>query len=377
MKGFNPMNYDTISDMFKTLRFFSEEGIDFAGNKIDKMKAQAIIDKLTPIMDKAARFQRITDAEYDWLINLEDTMMIQVAPENVPDIHVFEKAGLGIAPFKCLFVWEMPSPALMNGMGGVELYNTKMQSAPCKVGCCAFCGMPLVYHYIIKDINGTLFPVGCECVAKTGDAGLESQVKALKKENAKEKREIKKAIKRNIALEERKAKIQGRLDKFASEYPEVYQFLSGETVKENCQPIWHSFMYNLKTWGNLTENQIKCVEKAIIDSKKPQVISHWIGIVGGKITTTLTIDKILTFPCSSFHYGDRNSIDCYILKDENGNIFIYKSKALQEDKKSGVFLHAGQIVNVTASIKAHEEYKGVRQTIIQRPKWTVLEPLED
>lgn len=286
--------------------------------------------------------------------------------------HEFEVSGCGVAPFTFQFLWAMPHPSIMENIGGVEMYNTMMQSAPCRVGCCRHCGMPLIYHYIIKDANGDLFAVGCECVAKTGDEGLIKAVEKAKKQAATKKREDKKASKQAIIKAQRDAEIKAKIDAFTNSNPLIMAFLEAEVAKDNCLGIWVSFMAQLRTWGNLSVNQIACIEKAIEKSKEPVVESQFVGSIGERVTITGKVEKIITVPCSSFFYGDRNSIDIYIIKDNAGNVLIYRSKDSQLDKKSGNYVESGSIITVTATVKSHEVYKGINQTLVQRPKWTVM-----
>lgn len=77
-------------------------------------------------------------------------------------IHVFERAGLGRAPFRC-----------------VGFYESKFQAVPGDPNCpiqpgtsCDFCGQGIMYVARIKDADGKEFKVGCDCVARTGDKGL-------------------------------------------------------------------------------------------------------------------------------------------------------------------------------------------------------------
>lgn len=80
-------------------------------------------------------------------------------------IHIFEQAELGKAPFQLINVFE-----------GDSMHTF-----------CAYCSHPLIGCYRIQSADNKTFIVGCDCVMKTGDAGL---VNKLKDEIA-EKRRIK------------------------------------------------------------------------------------------------------------------------------------------------------------------------------------------
>lgn len=74
-------------------------------------------------------------------------------------LHVFERAGLGKAPFECV--------------GMVEKTYCACQGAPVQPGgTCDYCGQAIRYVFAIRSADGKRFGVGCDCVNKTQDAGL-------------------------------------------------------------------------------------------------------------------------------------------------------------------------------------------------------------
>lgn len=77
--------------------------------------------------------------------------------------HVFEAAGLGKAPFRCVGFSEI---VFNNGDG-----TTKAG------GCCQYCFTGIRYACHILSSDGKRFHVGTDCVARTGDAGLIKQFK--------------------------------------------------------------------------------------------------------------------------------------------------------------------------------------------------------
>ena len=74
-------------------------------------------------------------------------------------LHVFERAQLGKAPFRC-----------------IGYYEAKWQAhpgAPVQPGtCCDYCGQGIINAFKIRSRDGREFKVGSDCVARTGDAGL-------------------------------------------------------------------------------------------------------------------------------------------------------------------------------------------------------------
>lgn len=82
-------------------------------------------------------------------------------------MHVFERAGLGKAPFKCVGFH-------------VSKYQA-CQGAPVQPGSsCDYCGTGIMYVCEIKSADGNRFKVGTDCVYKTGDGGLIRAYKTTK-----------------------------------------------------------------------------------------------------------------------------------------------------------------------------------------------------
>lgn len=67
------------------------------------------------------------------------------------NIHVFEGAGLGKAPFRLASVTRCGDR-------------------------CQFCGTAIAFRFHIEGSDGSTFHVGSDCVMKTGDAGLMRRV---------------------------------------------------------------------------------------------------------------------------------------------------------------------------------------------------------
>lgn len=107
---------------------------------------------------------------------------------NENKIHKFELAGLGKAPFKCVGLAQIPSPSLAEA--NPDAYNNALRDLPPDFGCgtCHYCGQAIMNCYLIVSSDGHKFAVGCECVRKTGDAGLTDKTKALKRQADREKK---------------------------------------------------------------------------------------------------------------------------------------------------------------------------------------------
>lgn len=100
-------------------------------------------------------------------------------------IHAFEQAGLGKAPFRYVGMEYQEisyGQAVVGHAGGVPI-TTKPG------GLCAYCGQYIVNMFGVESADGNRFHVGCECIRKTGDAGMMKLVAADEKKRKNAQRE--------------------------------------------------------------------------------------------------------------------------------------------------------------------------------------------
>ena len=190
---------------------------------------------------------------------------------------------------------------------------------------------------------------------------------------------------------------------------EVMQFLK---AYDNSQ-VKPSFLKSMaealfENYGKLTEAQYQAVCKTIDKmaenrAKYAQALaeqkakSEFMGVENEKMTLTLKVVKVLRMSAPSFGYYDRASQEMYIMKDEADNTYVYRTKSFFQYKFPtkqvlvgmpyefiGYHVKGGMTINIQATVKAHVEYKGEKQTIITRPKilgmeWvdSELKPLVD
>lgn len=84
--------------------------------------------------------------------------------------------------------------------------------------------------------------------------------------------------------------------------------------------------------------------------------SNYLGSVGEKISANFVSGREVA--CCETQFG---LLHIYEFKDANGNTVVWKSSSSKDIPESGV---------VTGTVKAHEEYNGVKQTVILRAKIT-------
>lgn len=86
---------------------------------------------------------------------------------------------------------------------------------------------------------------------------------------------------------------------------------------------------------------------------------EYFGNVGEKFAN-ITVELVF----STFFDSQYGTVWIQTMRDENNHMFVYKGKYLGFNK--------GDWFKLSGTIKSHQEYKGVKQTIIQRPKTTKI-----
>jgi len=82
------------------------------------------------------------------------------------DIHPFERAGLGNAPFRFMGISEKTYQAC---------HGAPVQAA----GTCDYCGQGIMYVFHVRSADGRAFGVGCDCIRKCDkESVLDDAIKA-------------------------------------------------------------------------------------------------------------------------------------------------------------------------------------------------------
>jgi predicted nucleic acid-binding Zn-ribbon protein len=102
-----------------------------------------------------------------------------------------------------------------------------------------------------------------------------------------------------------------------------------------------------------------------------KAISQYFGNVGERVTMKLTLEKVVEFEVPSFGGWGTDLKRIYIMIDEAGNKFTWKTTGfLGRDDADGRWhgVEEGGTATVKATIKGHDEYRGEKQTELQRVK---------
>lgn len=90
------------------------------------------------------------------------------------------------------------------------------------------------------------------------------------------------------------------------------------------------------------------------EKEKLAAESNYLGEIGEKIEVDFVSGKEVA--CCETQFG---LLHIYEFKDANGNVVVWKSSSSKDIPESGV---------VAGTVKAHEEYNGIKQTVILRAK---------
>lgn len=100
----------------------------------------------------------------------------------------------------------------------------------------------------------------------------------------------------------------------------------------------------------------------------------YIGTIGSKVTTDVKMVNIFEYQDYKFsYYGTSRYI--YTMQDNEGNVLVYKSGAYltyKTDEKDQwgnpveIGIRRGDKINISGTVKEHGEYKGKKQTVLQR-----------
>jgi len=139
-----------------------------------------------------------------------------------------------------------------------------------------------------------------------------------------------------------------------------------ESVKEG-NPFLMDLVYTAEI-RPLSDRQLETGVEAAnrqIERQKKNAETTWVASEGERIEFVWTTDKVVELEPSFFGY--RKIYNSLVLAhDENGNNFKYIGSGYG-------WPPVGETRKVKATVKSHDEYKGVKQTVVSRPKFTEQE----
>lgn len=104
--------------------------------------------------------------------------------------------------------------------------------------------------------------------------------------------------------------------------------------------------------------------------------SRWVGEVGERVERTVTYLGYGSYERSSFSGYGTDVVHIYRFADDDGNLLVWKTTAYLEREDGDGFLvpiKSGSRLTLRGTVKAHDEYHGTKQTVLNRCKVTVTE----
>lgn len=107
----------------------------------------------------------------------------------------------------------------------------------------------------------------------------------------------------------------------------------------------------------------------LIQSKLPKVekpVSEYVGEVGKRLEAEVTLVDVFGFEVPSFTpWGGTDTKMVYKFEDASGNILVWFTTGYGLDAQQ---YPQGSILKIRGTVKEHSEYKGSKQTVLQRVK---------
>lgn len=124
-------------------------------------------------------------------------------------------------------------------------------------------------------------------------------------------------------------------------------------------------VFDWKSWRRFPEegrdHYFYTIEDAENNLKAQAFTSEHVGEVGEKLTVVVTYTHTASWENGYGGYWNSGVTNLHTFKDEDGNVFIWKT---------GKFIEAdyGTKMTLSGTVKEHSEYKGIKQTALTRCK---------
>jgi hypothetical protein len=166
-----------------------------------------------------------------------------------------------------------------------------------------------------------------------------------------------KARKEQMRAERKKRMDEKRAEQFIAYYLKNSEFI--DSLKGLCSGdesnFWDHMCADFMRTMKQPTDRVLCLVRKEVAKRAINAQSQYIGKVGDTVTLTVTIEQVITL--FSHMYGNNYLTIC---RDQNNNVVVYKGKT-----DIGI---PGEINNIKATVKDHQLYNDVQQTVIERPK---------
>jgi hypothetical protein len=254
------------------------------------------------------------------------------------------------------YVGPSPNEHISLGSAGRERITADMNRTGGKYsshdhgGICHICGASCLYQAIFHHAaSNTYIVTGETCADKMGLS--DANYSLFKKQIGAERKNLAGKVKAQATL----------ADMGLTALWDIY--LSDSQQDRSEEGILREMVGKLVRYGSLSEKQVAFARtlleriegRAALAAQRAaeNAASAFVGAVGDRLDLTLTCQWVRSFDTQ---FG---TMTVHGFKDAAGNIVIYKGQSIADK---------GETLTLKATVKAHEEREGIKQTIINRPK---------
>lgn len=289
------------------------------------------------------------------------------AAANTTEMHPFERAGLGKAPFRVI--------------GAAERTYQAAPGMPVQAGgCCKYCYAGIRYAAVIRAADGNVFDVGMDCVRKVD---MQSYLEA-RQIWKRERTEARSAAARQAAAEARAARVAQEeqlatqnMTAFAAHEPELWQIVQALRSDDGfAGRISARALRSIQTDGDIdVEAERDHTAWKLRELYAAHRASGYVGQAGEKLELTARYLGVVVFE-SSFgvqkiykfeHQRADGSYALVVWKTQAP--LAFEDKAYVEAHGHPRYISLGSELVLSATVKLHDSYNGVPQTKVVRPKF--------
>ena len=171
----------------------------------------------------------------------------------------------------------------------------------------------------------------------------------------------------------------GKVETVIKEYtPEHRAKLEAAAEKRKAKKLAQAEAERAEREAAIAEKRAKeAAEQAAREAARLAEIERnrgqFMGEVGERVCLTVTLERRFSYEVSCYNAPwKRDTVTGYVFKTEEGNTLVWKTTgSLGEWDKQGNWNSPddGDKITIKGTIKAHEEYNNVNQTILNRVKW--------
>jgi hypothetical protein len=173
-----------------------------------------------------------------------------------------------------------------------------------------------------------------------------------------DKRRATKAAAAAVVAAKMEAEAAARREVFEAANSDVLNYLRGRSENDAFAA---SLLSQADRTAALTDAQIDCVRTRIEADKvreAKRAASDYVGSIKDRIVAEVEVERIYSFERASFGGYGTETVHIVSMRDAQGNMLVSKSPRFCREK--------GSRLTIKATVKAHSEYQGERQTLVER-----------